>query len=204
MLVIFDFDSTIFNTKNFRAELARVLGISLDEYNKTSKKTFHNKARNYNIREHLETLISEGLVDKRIDDLLSLVNDVVKRVDDFLFPEANELIGLLENDKVPMVLLTRGDFDWQTQKVNSLKIKNKFSKIIVTSKNKSEELGFLSGYKGEVIIINDRPYETIAMADSVKQPHKYYIVKSKHSFSLPPDERTYELREIIEDMYGDK
>jgi len=103
-----------------------------------------------------------------------------------------------------MVLLTRGNIEWQKAKVNKIGIKNKFEQIIVTDRNKSEELGFLDDNSEEVIILNDKPHETIAMAEMIKKKVKYYIIKSKHSNMLPPDERVYELREVINELYGDK
>lgn len=183
MLIIFDLDYTLLDTKNFKTGLAKALGLAADEFNDSYKKYFKDRAMPYNVEKHIEYLGS-GTVETGAARKERL-KDFFLEIDKYLFADAENALKKLKLGGHKLLLLTFGDADWQKQKVDNLKIKKYFDEIIYTNKGKGEadELRELmcrmeetktpltplceKGGTEEILIVNDNAKECLEIKKSL-------------------------------------
>ncbi|GAI44846.1 unnamed protein product, partial [marine sediment metagenome] len=147
MIIIFDLDYTLFDAKRFRAGIAAIFNLSLKEFDKRYHvKYFKSKKINYNFKKNLEILKGEdkdlntGLLEKKFRKFLLKINK-------YLFPEAEEILYHLKQAGHTLILFTFGDKELQKQKVDNLRIKKYFDRIIFTPKEKNLPFSFLKNKK---------------------------------------------------------
>lgn len=149
--IYFDFDGTLFNTDQFYQDFLQICfkyNITNEMINQAKEQLFSSKkfdmdeiinyfSLNYQINPKIKEEIKELYSNKYLFD------DVI-----------NNLIKL--KTKYELFILTLGNFNYQTNKINGCKIKEYFSKIIITEIDKSnlEDIDYLNG-----IFIDNNPNE---------------------------------------------
>jgi len=185
MIIIFDLDYTLLDAKKLKQGLAKALGLTAREFEKSYLEHFKNKKINYNFEKHLQIL------DKKHTPQ---IDKFFKNLDQYLFPQSlNILKKLKTNNK--LILLSFGNKNWQKQKINNLNIKKYFDKIILTDKSKAEILKQLQGTKDKILIINDNARETLEMQKTLKNA-KVFLVKGVYANNCEHDLEVKNLAEL--------
>lgn len=129
-IYIFDLDYTIFNAKDFKEDLRKVLGF--EKAPDLSEKIWQVFKEN---PEKIESVLKNGL-------------------EKYLF---GNIVEKIKNINQETILLTWGDFDFQKMKVESLGLEKVFDKVFLTEKKKVHFLeSFVQQNKDkEIYFFND-------------------------------------------------
>lgn len=188
MLIIIDFDRTLFDADSFKEELSKIArryGVPKSTFLKVYKESAL-KGICFVPNRFLHTLAKSkpGLEINKIEKDYS---GLVKNAQKFLFSDAeNFLKNLSENNK--MVLLTYGDKNFQNKKIKYSGIKKYFDEIVITTKfDKTNEVKkVIKKYKKEKIIFIDdsadvveRVKEKLPRVKTIKASRKGNLVKIK-------------------------
>lgn len=141
MLLIFDFDDTIFDRAANKEYLGKIFEkgganrhLFLDTYEKTKMAT----GKAYNFHKHL-SLLPEACDKKTI--LQEFNANYARRTKDFIFPDALKFIKQVHSDTDnKLVLLSFGDEEWQGLKIVSSGVMDFFSRSVITKKPKVAEM----------------------------------------------------------------
>lgn len=173
MITIFDLDYTLLDTYRFKNDLAQIVfGISTEEFCKSYKNNFKNRKENYNFDQHLQYLVKDNKIKpEKIKDIRSRFDKFIQEIDDYLYPEASEVLKKFQSQDNKLILLSFGDIGWQRLKIENLSIKNYFDQIVYESKSKNESEYFksLKGVNEEILIINDNLKESHEMLRLLQQ-----------------------------------
>lgn len=196
MIIIFDLDYTLFDAKKFRAGIAAILNLSLKEFDeKYHVKYFKSKKINYNFKKNLEIIKGEdkdlntGLLEKKFDKFLLKINK-------YLFPEAEEILRRLKRAGHILILFTFGDKELQKQKVDNLRIKKYFAKIVFTAKEKNLPFNFLKNKKEKIYIINDNAKESLLMKKYIKKG-EIILIKGPYSYNAKHNLRVRTRKQLL-------
>ena len=130
MKVIFDLDYTLFDTIKHKKEVAKIFGLSNNEFTSDYNRHFKNKEINYNVYKHLSYLLKTKKINlHKGKEIREKIINLMKRSDDFLFPHAEKLIKQLSKEGKELILLSFGDNVLQSQKIKSLSINHKMNQL---------------------------------------------------------------------------
>lgn len=144
MKIFLDFDDVIFNTKSFFEKLKRVyipFGISSEVFETTYQELKKEQAENwigYSSDVHIAKLQENFSVDKQ--ELQKAIKSFVDDTREFVFPDVKDFLQWAKKNAYSVSVLSFGNQEFQTQKIQSTKLSDYFEKIIVTDKDKSEAL----------------------------------------------------------------
>ena len=102
-----------------------------------------------------------------------------------------------------MILMTFGDPEMQLPKINSSRIKKYFEKIVCEEKDKTQNefIKSVANSNEEVLIINDRADQSIAMQKAIGDHAKIFLVEGPYSSDVPHNEQIHksinELKSIL-------
>lgn len=196
MKVIFDLDYTLLDTKKFKADLADVLGMTAEEFNKSYKENFSDPKENYSIEKHLKILGQENneLLKKRISNFL-------KGLDKFLYPESEKIIDLFSKEN-ELFMISYGDKGWQKMKLDNLSIKKYFpdKNIIYADAQKEKFLEGLKEAREKKIIVNDNAREGLAMKKVLGG--ELYLIDGPYTHNTEHKEKIYTLEELEEKFFS--
>lgn len=197
MIYIFDLDYTLLDAKRFKEDLSSVFGMSVEEFGKSYFENFKSKGINYNLNSHLAILEKDGFIanKEQTEGVKERFNEFMKNIDEYLFPGAEEIIKSLKERGDELVLATFGDIEWQKLKVNSLKLKKYFDRVIYEDKSKKEnkELKSLRNRGEKIIIVNDNARELNELKDvfgshcETKLIHERYSGNAKYEGKIYND-----------------
>lgn len=204
MILIFDLDQTLLDTEKLKKDKSLIFGISPEENNLHSDLLFKKKGLHYNPETHLQFLIKSGHIKTKAeeDKIRAEYKKLIKEIDNYLFPEAEKTLAHLKKQGHRLILITLGDPSLQRSKVNNSRIKKYFEKIIYETKDKSqnESIKQLSGLKQDILIINDKASEALAMKKTLGEKTKIFLVKGLNSQNVKHKEKIndniFGLREI--------
>jgi len=166
--IIFDFDDTLFNTKKLKEDIfSELVSHGIDRI--IIKKTYKECRDNYCISKHIEILKRNNLhVPNSFLSWFSSFN-----LKNYLFPTTIRNLEKLSKNNY-LVLLTKGDLEFQDIKIKGSKISKYFKEIHITQKNKEE---FLKNkrYSYPVYFINDKELEN----KKIKKAFPKIIIKQK-------------------------
>jgi len=176
MKIVLDFDDTIFNTHQMVQESVRVFekfGFTekefWDAYQRCKGKKGYfdldliiNLVFNFNKSNHLS--VGDCLDDKK--KINEEMNFLFGRAKDFIYPDLFDFINSF--DKKDLILLSFGTADFQGMKIENSGIASYFQEVIITQKDKTEDLknNILIKNEGEKIFFIDDKAEQI---DKVKE-----------------------------------
>jgi hypothetical protein len=116
-------------------------------------------------------------------------------INQFVFSEAEIILKHLHRPDNKIILVTHGDKKWQKEKIKNLKIKKYFDKIIITDKNKSSRLKFLTKKKDKIIIINDNARENEYLL-KLLPCSQAILIKGIHSENIK-SKKVYNLKQAV-------
>ena len=135
MKIYFDFDRTLFNTKVFLEDLYKILeeyGVPINIFDEMRLK---DKEKWFNCFRILEK------IRKEYSFSTGLYNDLEHFLECdsiYLFDDCIDLLKYLKKQHYELILLSRGDHDFQQAKIDNSKIDDYFDDIIITNKHKGE------------------------------------------------------------------
>lgn len=195
MIVIFDLDRTIFDTEKFKKDIANTLNISIGQYNKDCKKYFKDKKKAYNPYELLRILKSEKRI-LIIKNYRKKVESLLKNSKKYLFSDALEVIKIFKKRGDKLILISIGHKPWQKKKIDSIKIKKYFDRIIILKKEKHKNLEFLKKAKDKILIINDDAGETINMKKAIGKC-KAHLIHGPYSKNVRHNLKINKLKDCL-------
>lgn len=147
MIVFFDFDDVLFDRDKFIQALIKRFFGEEKKFLETYKKYFKDKGEEYSLKKHLKIL---GL-DCREDEYNLFFRDL----SEFVYPRAGQVLSWTRNKTEEIILLSRGDAEFQGKKIKGSGLKDFFKKIVVT-KNKLRYLKSRDITEGkDVFFVND-------------------------------------------------
>lgn len=188
MIIIFDLDYTLLDTKRQKKDLARALSVSWKDYQDSYTRHFTNKKVNYNVYKHLSFLLQEELIEKKqAEQIRKKVRQVLDQGNRYLFSSAEKTLKELRKKEHKLILLSFGDKTFQKDKISKLKIKQYFSRIIVTNLCKSTSLDFLKPDNNKIVIVNDNARETKKLVKELGTRHlqpQVFLVKGDYNYNI--------------------
>jgi len=194
MIIIFDLDHTLLDTHRFKNGLAKALGISEQVFTDTYKKQFLDREKVYNIDEHILMLLKKGYIETT-EKIKEQIKILFSAIDDYLFPEAEQILKDAKKRGHRLILLTYGSVSWQKRKVADLKIKHYFDKIIFTDCEKSTEIEFLKHLPESVVIVNDNAREALMIKEALGRG-KIFLVKGPYLKNVHHNLKIHRLSEL--------
>ncbi|MCD4693780.1 HAD family hydrolase [bacterium] len=184
MIAIFDLDYTLLDTNMFKEKLAQAMEISEKDYNSTYTDFFYKKNNirlPYHPSIHLNYLIKKNKVSlDRKEVIEKNILKVVENINKMLFIDAEKVLQEIKKRGYELILITWGNGEWQKLKIDNLKIKKYFNKIIRVDKSKEKCIDFLENSDDRKIIINDNLKESLKLKEKLKSS-EIFLIKSKHS-----------------------
>lgn len=158
--LIFDFDDTLFDTKRMRTEISDHLilgGLIKEDIEDTYEET-KQILGNYNMHFHIK-LLKERFPFFDVDVFYDWFNQI--DIPSYVFPDAIELLKSLRAHH-HLVLLTKGEFDFQNIKVQSSNLLPYFNEFHIVPDRKEV---FLQGrdFVLPVYFVNDKETENEAV-----------------------------------------
>lgn len=200
MITIFDLDYTLLDTVRFKENLAEVFNMSAEDWKNDYKKYFKDEGVNYNLDKHLQILKDESRLAIPEDEIKKRFEEFMKNLDDYVFPEAEELIKQMKAKSKKIILATFGDAELQKKKADHLKIAKYFDELIFDDKNKSENkyLEYLKNSGENFLVINDNAKESFKLLEKLGKRSELKLVKGPYSENAEHNERIYDLAELVE------
>jgi FMN phosphatase YigB (HAD superfamily) len=144
MRIFLDFDDVIFNTKSFFEKLKVVyvpFGISSELFEATYQELKKERAVSwlgYSSGLHIGKLQEHMTVD--VQELQNAITFFLTDTSEFVFPDVKDFLEWTSKQGYSVSILSYGDEEFQTQKVNGTQLGTYFDKVIVTDKEKSQAL----------------------------------------------------------------
>lgn len=166
--IILDFDHTLFDTDALKRDLAGAVeefDISSDLFWETYPKAlqFYAGEMGYSIDRHLAILQKKASFDPNIAK--QKMENVIQGSRAYLFPDTKDFLSRMVGLNVPLILLSRGDRAFQSQKIRATGIDRYFKEIHLTSEKKITVLpSILAPNAKNIFFINDHLEETREVA----------------------------------------
>ena len=171
--IIFDFDDTIFDTQKLKNDIFKkftLYKIDIKTIEKTYKKAF-DKNRNYVFRNHIKILqkIHNLEISDEIQNWFYNLN-----FESYLFPKTKKMLKSISK-KHNLILITKGNPEFQNKKIEKSKIE-KFFKEIYVIEEKKEKILKEKKWNYPLFFINDKKNENLKIKE--KFP-KIIIIQNK-------------------------
>ena len=172
MKIYVDFDRTLFDCDKFLEDFYALIAkynIPKDLFKECQNQSKRHGFNPYTILNNLEKKVS---FDKSIYlDIDELINNTGK----YLYSDAIPFLEYLKNNNYNIVILTKGNSDYQREKIFNANIDKYYDKLIVTMRHKG--LLFLNYMKS--IFIDDNPREIESLLK--RKPKKIIRIKRENS-----------------------
>lgn len=168
--IFIDFDGTMFNTSAMKESIFDAFlrcGYSLADI----KSTYVMECMDYKYDPIGQLAKLQKIKSTNQNLALARIENIYKNVPKYIYPDTNNFLTMIDREKYQINILTLGDIDFQSKKVQESGLKDKFNNIYVTDIQKWDYLSEIVSEKEEFVLIDDR-------ADTLEQ------VKSKFNKSL--------------------
>ncbi|KPJ85061.1 hypothetical protein AMJ57_04525 [Parcubacteria bacterium SG8_24] len=166
MRVIFDLDYTLLDTARFKEALAGAFaacGVDRGIFDDCYRQAIAEERGGYDYDPDRHIACAAPALTCPTGRLRSLIDGVVDRTGDFLFPETRPALGRLRTAGAALILLTFGQEAWQRRKIEAAGLTGLFDEIHTVSRSKAEFMGHLDRTGGPTHVINDNPDEISEM-----------------------------------------
>ncbi len=152
MKVYVDFDRTLFDCDKFLEDLYALI----NKYNisKTIFKECQNQCRKTGFNPH----IILNLVKEKYEfdeELFHEIDNLIRNTSNYLYQDTIPFLEYLKDNKNEIIILTKGNSDYQREKIFNSHLDSYYNKLIVTMKHK----GKLNIDYENSIFIDDNPLE---------------------------------------------
>lgn len=152
MKVYIDFDRTLFDCENFLRDFYSIITNYEIPKNIFMRCQNQCKKRGFNPKIILEKVSKEYQFDTRIYDD---INDLLKKSNNYLYSDSIEFLKHLKELGYKTIILTKGNIDYQKEKILYSNIDEFYDELIVTMKHKGKlDIDYKDG-----IFIDDNPVE---------------------------------------------
>ncbi len=200
MKVIFDLDYTLLDTIKLKKDLAKVLGLSAEEYNEQYKKFFKDRGINWNLERHLEILRTEKGISKDEEEAIRHnFTELLKKMDEYLLPGAEETLRKYKRKGDELILATFGDIDWHKLKVeNSKVLMRNLDHIIYEDKDKTKNayLRFLRDSGENILIVNDNAKESFELLKLLGKNSELRLVDGPYARNVEHNHKIENISEL--------
>jgi FMN phosphatase YigB (HAD superfamily) len=193
MIIIFDLDYTLLNTKKFKEDLPSVFFMASKEWADYYKKNFKNKKINYSFKKNIEYFRKRGLIKSAREEkrIVKRFNYFIKKINNYLFPEVESVLKNLKNKRNKLILLTFGDKEFHKLKVDNLKIKKYFDLIVYEDKNKSASRVLKKIKNKRTLLVNDNLKESEKIIRFLGKKVELFLIKGPYSGKKGKKIKTY-------------
>ena len=194
MKIYVDFDRTLFDCDRFLEDLYSLI----NQYN--IPKSIFKECQNQCKRKGFNPHIILNLVKEKYefdDNLFYEINNLIRNTSEYLYDDAISFLEYLKSKNFEIIILTKGNSDYQREKIFNAHIDSYYNKLMVTMKHK----GRLDIDYNNSVFIDDNPIEIQSIMD--KKPKmiiRINRINSKYS-DVSLDIKIKEvksLKEIIE------
>ena len=145
MKIFIDFDDVLFNTKQFKEDLAGVFlghGISKDLYNKTYyDDNTQDAIKTYNPMAQISRLTKETNINR--EKLLSSIESFLQNASKYVFSDVANFAKNFQAENI--YIISYGEITFQAKKIEISGIKRYIPNVLITGKLKAEILGEFLG-----------------------------------------------------------
>ncbi len=185
--IILDFDNTLFDSDGFKRALSGALvelGVSRETFWQMYPRVLdHGGERiGYSVDRHAQ-LVHEMLPDVDPYRATVLLDRVLDRAADFLYPDAREFLSRMISLNVPLVLLSRGDEWFQRRKIAASGLDRLVHEIHAGPEAKTTQIKALPDVPGRTVFINDHVEET----REIMRVRPAWVPVLKRRLDIPPE-----------------
>ena len=197
IVILLDFDRTLFDTNNFLLKIKKIfkeIGIDENKFVASYKKT-----KPYSIKKHTD-LLKLPFKDKGL--VLKNFNTLINNSKRFLFPDTIKFLKFLNENNIKSILVTYGDKEFQSDKIEHSNIKSLLNKILITSENQDKENIYKKiVYKNknkEIIIIDDLKENTKNVIKNIPKIKAIKINRNKNNTKIDSSKKYYEVKDLTQ------
>lgn len=181
MVIILDFDYTLFDTHCLRAQLLNALqpfGVTAKQYHAAEAQV--KQAGLYTIEQHLAVLLQ----DEHRSHAQHAVEEQLSDMRNCVYTDVLPFIERAKQHQVTLILLSFGHPEWQRTKIKAAHIGQYMDQIIVTDQPKEQVVSQLNTEThADILVVNDRGSELDAIKRALPQstavwmqrPHTPYV-----------------------------
>ena len=186
MNIYIDFDRTLFDTNTFIQDLKEIV-LKYDLSWEILKS--YEKDNGFNIIEQLHLMEKDYIVDKEIYRDIDII---LEKTINYLYIDTLPFLKEVKKRKNNLIMLTKGNYEFQFMKIKNTHILDYFDDVIVTLKKK----GDLKIDYEKSIFIDDNEEEIGSILKN--NPAKiYYINRYDHKSSFEMD-KVVEIKSLLE------
>ncbi len=207
--IIIDFDYTLFDAAEFKVAMALAFqraGAGKQIFWESYAK-LRGQGTEYSPEKHIASLRDLSESDKAL--LNWRLRELIANSGLYLYPDAPEFLKTISALDIPLILLSRGDRNFQQNKISACGIKNYFTEITVVQKTKKGAIKEIAKKFGNnLIFINDNPKEireAITICAEIKPilKRRKDISANDYAKETVPNFKTLkEIKEYIWSSYG--
>lgn len=152
MKIYVDFDRTLFDCDKFLEDLYSLI----NQYNipKSLFKDCQNQCKKRGFNPHIILSLVKEKYDFD-DNLIYEIDNLIGKTSEYLYEDAISFLEYLKEIGYEIIILTKGNSDYQREKIFNAHLDNYYNKLMVTMKHK----GTLNIDYEESIFIDDNPIE---------------------------------------------
>ena len=156
MKIYVDFDRTLFDCDSFLGDLYALV----NKYNVT-KEMFKESQSQCKKKGFNPYLILDLVKEKYSfdDKLYQEIDKLMNKTSKYLYPDSISFLEYLKSLNYEVIILTKGNLDYQKMKIINAKIDNYYDDLMVTMKHK----GDLNLDYGKSVFIDDNPTEILSI-----------------------------------------
>jgi FMN phosphatase YigB (HAD superfamily) len=205
MILLFDLDHTLLDIERFKKDKSDVFGLTTEENEIHGHELFKKNGVGYNPYKHIKYLreLNHIKTEKEENTIKEKFQELIKNSDDYLFPGVEETLAYLKNKGYKMILMTFGDPEMQQPKIDGSRIKKYFDTTACEEKDKTQNniLKELAKSNEDVLIINDRADQSLAMQKTIGKNSRIFLVDGPYSNDTEHNEKIHksinELKSIL-------
>ncbi|MDD5251822.1 MAG: HAD hydrolase-like protein [Patescibacteria group bacterium] len=205
MTVYFDFDHTLFDTRELRQAIARIFlkgGVTQAAFDETYKELAYGVG--YEPSAHAALLAGQWRDPAAREQALKEVSELMKSGGCYVFEGVTELLKDLKSKGHRLVILTLGNLGWQHAKIACSGLEDLFDRVEVVPGpgRKAPRLKEISGVDELATVVDDNPGELQAMMAMRPNFRCVYFHRPVNPYPNPGCEEVVSIAELRKVLIG--
>ena len=164
MTLIIDLDHLLIRTEGLKVkmfELVKPLGVTRKIFNETYQTIVHRAQGkySYNAVIHGKKMAAALKKPALASEITERLYQAIEQTPNLVYGDVFDFLDKARKSRALMILLTRGDPDWQKRKIKAAGLKKFFNQIIITPLDKSKILRQRANLSKPVYLITDNAQE---------------------------------------------